>query len=226
MDIWLRYTLIKSDPWIDMLYLKISNLWGFGRKTFSTHILSSVVYLLYRYISDPRKKIPIALKPPFLRPDLSNRHVTVKVSDNGIHSNILRSKVSPQKLLILSAYNLEFQCCLIISAIVVSTGTPAVHNGIKTGSSFRFQWKLELLKCMVHFLCVCFSLRPVWMVWMIKVWINSHLCRQKQIATTSSRVNSPPAKASSATEQPVTHSYMVCSLVFFYLFFLAVSTKF
>ncbi|KAG1958091.1 palmitoyltransferase ZDHHC8B [Pimephales promelas] len=54
------------------------------------HVLCSP--LAPRYIADPRKKIPIALKPPFLRPDLSNRHVTVKVSDNGIHSNILRSK--------------------------------------------------------------------------------------------------------------------------------------
>lgn len=123
----------------------------FWRKSISTHITSSVVYLLYRYIADPRKKIPIALKPPFLRPDLSNRHVTVKVSDNGIHSNILRSKVSKKKkkLLILSAYILEFQWCLIISVIVASAATPAVHNVIKTGSLFRFQWKLELFKCMV-----------------------------------------------------------------------------
>ncbi|KAK7164157.1 hypothetical protein R3I94_002771 [Phoxinus phoxinus] len=54
------------------------------------HVLCSP--LAPRYTADPRKKIPIALKPPFLRPDLPNRHVTVKISDNGIHSNILRSK--------------------------------------------------------------------------------------------------------------------------------------
>ncbi|XP_057182108.1 palmitoyltransferase ZDHHC8B isoform X1 [Triplophysa rosa] len=54
------------------------------------HVLCSP--LAPRYISYPRKKTPVAVKPPFLRPDLSNRHVTVKVSDNGIHSNILRTK--------------------------------------------------------------------------------------------------------------------------------------
>uniref|UniRef100_A0A8C1GJK7 Palmitoyltransferase n=1 Tax=Cyprinus carpio TaxID=7962 RepID=A0A8C1GJK7_CYPCA len=54
------------------------------------HVLCSP--LAPRYISDPKKKLPITLKPPFLRPDLSNRHVSVKVSDNGIHSSILRSK--------------------------------------------------------------------------------------------------------------------------------------
>lgn len=100
---------------------------------------SCQLFLLYRYIADPRKKIPIALNPPFLRPDLSNRHVSVKVTDNGIHSSILRSKVSPQKLLILSAHNLEFQWRLIISVIVLSTITPAVQNPINTGSLFRFQ---------------------------------------------------------------------------------------
>uniref|UniRef100_A0A8C1JAL1 Palmitoyltransferase n=1 Tax=Cyprinus carpio TaxID=7962 RepID=A0A8C1JAL1_CYPCA len=56
------------------------------------HVLCSP--LASRYVADPRKKIPITMKPPFIRPDLSNRHVSVKVSDNGIHSNILRSKTS------------------------------------------------------------------------------------------------------------------------------------
>ncbi|XP_016147401.1 palmitoyltransferase ZDHHC8B [Sinocyclocheilus grahami] len=56
------------------------------------HVLCSP--LAPRYIADPRKKIPITMNPPFIRPDLSNRHVSVKVSDNGIHSNILRSKTS------------------------------------------------------------------------------------------------------------------------------------
>nr|BAC24796.1 zisp [Danio rerio] len=54
------------------------------------HVLCSP--LAPRYIADPRKKIPVTVTPPFLRPDLSNRHISVKVSDNGIHSNILRSK--------------------------------------------------------------------------------------------------------------------------------------
>ena len=44
---------------------------------------------------DPRKKPPVSVQPPFLRPDLSDRLVTIKVSDNGIHgSTIIRSKVS------------------------------------------------------------------------------------------------------------------------------------
>lgn len=124
----------KSDTWTYMLFLKRD--WMHA---------SWQLFLLYRYIADPRKKIPIALTPPFLRPDLSNRHVSVKVTDNGIHSSILRSQVSPQKLLIPSAHNLEFQWRLIISEIVLSTVTPAIQNPINTGSLFRFQWKLKLL---------------------------------------------------------------------------------
>ncbi|TRY87707.1 hypothetical protein DNTS_018534 [Danionella cerebrum] len=54
------------------------------------HVLCSP--LAPRYFADPRKKIPITVKAPFQRPDLSTRHFSVKVSDNGIHSNILRSK--------------------------------------------------------------------------------------------------------------------------------------
>ncbi|XP_051969951.1 palmitoyltransferase ZDHHC8B [Xyrauchen texanus] len=54
------------------------------------HVLCSP--LAPRYIADPRKKTPITIKPPFLRPDLSTRHISVKVTDNGIHSNILRTK--------------------------------------------------------------------------------------------------------------------------------------
>ncbi|XP_043087699.1 palmitoyltransferase ZDHHC8B-like, partial [Puntigrus tetrazona] len=53
---------------------------------------SCQAFLPYRYVADPRKKVPITLKPPFLRPDLSTRHISVKISDNGIHSSILRSK--------------------------------------------------------------------------------------------------------------------------------------
>ncbi|MFT7808400.1 putative palmitoyltransferase ZDHHC8 [Arapaima gigas] len=45
-----------------------------------------------RYIVDPSKKTPVTIQPPFLQPDLSDRQVTIKISDNGIHGNILRSK--------------------------------------------------------------------------------------------------------------------------------------
>ncbi|XP_030647603.1 palmitoyltransferase ZDHHC8B [Chanos chanos] len=54
------------------------------------HVLCSP--LAPRYMVDPRKKAPVSIQPPFLRPALSDRHIAVKVSDNGIHSSILRSK--------------------------------------------------------------------------------------------------------------------------------------
>ncbi|XP_060739796.1 palmitoyltransferase ZDHHC8B [Tachysurus vachellii] len=54
------------------------------------HVLCSP--LAPRYIVDPRKKPNIQINPPFLRPVLSDRNVVVKVSDNGVHTNILRSK--------------------------------------------------------------------------------------------------------------------------------------
>ncbi len=48
---------------------------------------------------DPRKKPHIKIQPPFIRPDLSDRQITIKVSDNGIHSTIISSKVSCSQLL-------------------------------------------------------------------------------------------------------------------------------
>ncbi|XP_034955018.2 palmitoyltransferase ZDHHC8 isoform X2 [Zootoca vivipara] len=45
-----------------------------------------------RYIVEPKKKQPISVKPPFLRPDLTERQITVKISDNGIQANLNRSK--------------------------------------------------------------------------------------------------------------------------------------
>ncbi|XP_026882416.2 probable palmitoyltransferase ZDHHC8 isoform X1 [Electrophorus electricus] len=45
-----------------------------------------------RYTINPRKTPTVPVKPPFLQPVLSERNVTVKISDNGIHGNILRSK--------------------------------------------------------------------------------------------------------------------------------------
>lgn len=53
-------------------------------------------YLLFsfRYIVDPKKKPHVKIQPPFIRPDLSDRQITIKISDNGIHSTVIRSKVS------------------------------------------------------------------------------------------------------------------------------------
>lgn len=48
---------------------------------------------LIRYIVEPKKKQAVSVKPPFLRPDLSERQITVKISDNGIQANLNRSKV-------------------------------------------------------------------------------------------------------------------------------------
>ncbi|NP_001088159.1 zinc finger DHHC-type containing 8 S homeolog [Xenopus laevis] len=55
------------------------------------HVLCSP--LSPRYIVDPKKRPTVALKPPFIRPDvLSERQITVKISDNGIQANLHRSK--------------------------------------------------------------------------------------------------------------------------------------
>lgn len=43
---------------------------------------------------DPRKKPHIKIQPPFIRPDLSDRQITIKISDNGVHGTIISSKVS------------------------------------------------------------------------------------------------------------------------------------
>lgn len=47
---------------------------------------------------DPRKKPHIKIQPPFIRSDLSDRQITIKVSGNGIHSTIINSKVSSSQL--------------------------------------------------------------------------------------------------------------------------------
>jgi len=52
-----------------------------------------IVEQLIRYIVEPKKKQAVSVKPPFLRPDLSERQITVKISDNGIQANLNRSKV-------------------------------------------------------------------------------------------------------------------------------------
>ncbi|XP_029534299.2 palmitoyltransferase ZDHHC8B-like isoform X1 [Oncorhynchus nerka] len=41
---------------------------------------------------DPRKKPPVSIQPPFIRPNLSDRQISIKVSNNGVHTSILQSK--------------------------------------------------------------------------------------------------------------------------------------
>ncbi|NXF28915.1 ZDHC8 palmitoyltransferase, partial [Nyctibius bracteatus] len=55
-------------------------------------VLMMTVEQLIRYIVEPKKKQAVSVKPPFLRPDLSERQITVKISDNGIQANLNRSK--------------------------------------------------------------------------------------------------------------------------------------
>ncbi|XP_075688714.1 palmitoyltransferase ZDHHC8 [Rhinoderma darwinii] len=54
------------------------------------HVLCSP--LSPRYVVEPKKRPPITLKPPFIRQDLSERQITVKISDNGIQANLHSSK--------------------------------------------------------------------------------------------------------------------------------------
>lgn len=63
--------------------------------SFIQQILVVMVLFLCRYVLDPRKKPPIKIQPPFIRPNTSERQYTIKVSsDNGIHRTIIKSKVS------------------------------------------------------------------------------------------------------------------------------------
>ncbi|KAM9331445.1 LOW QUALITY PROTEIN: palmitoyltransferase ZDHHC8 [Gastrophryne carolinensis] len=54
------------------------------------HVLCSP--LSPRYVVEPKKRPQITLKPPFIRHDLSERQITVKISDNGIQANLHHTK--------------------------------------------------------------------------------------------------------------------------------------
>uniref|UniRef100_A0A3P9Q319 Palmitoyltransferase n=1 Tax=Poecilia reticulata TaxID=8081 RepID=A0A3P9Q319_POERE len=70
-----------------------------GVNPFTKGCCGNVEYVLCsplapRYVFDPRKRPHVKIQPPFIRPDLSDRQITIKVSDNGMHSTITNSKVS------------------------------------------------------------------------------------------------------------------------------------
>uniref|UniRef100_A0A3Q2YY29 Palmitoyltransferase n=1 Tax=Hippocampus comes TaxID=109280 RepID=A0A3Q2YY29_HIPCM len=116
-----------------------------GVNPFTKGCCGNVEYVLCsplgpRYIFDPRKKPHIKIQPPFIRPDPSERQITIKVNDNGIHGTIISSKVSffwnaemaDSILLIPTSTVFDFLCldCTAESSLSGKThpSTPAMYK--------------------------------------------------------------------------------------------------
>lgn len=69
-----------------------------GVNPFTRGCCGNVEYVLCspmapRYMVNLHKRPTVSLHPPFLRPDITDRpQINIKISDNGIHSSILRTK--------------------------------------------------------------------------------------------------------------------------------------
>lgn len=48
--------------------------------------------MTFRYLGRPKKEKTIVIRPPFLRPEVSDGQITVKIMDNGIQGELRRSK--------------------------------------------------------------------------------------------------------------------------------------
>ncbi|XP_064424095.1 palmitoyltransferase ZDHHC8B isoform X2 [Latimeria chalumnae] len=84
-----------------------------GVNPFTRGCCGNVEYLLCsplapRYMVDPKEKLAVSVKPPFLRPEISDRQVIVKINDNGIKANLHRTK-SKSSLQALEEKSLDLQ---------------------------------------------------------------------------------------------------------------------
>lgn len=57
------------------------------------HILCSLSLGSGRYLGRPRAEQTVLVRPPFLRPEVSDGQITVKIMDNGIQTELKRTKV-------------------------------------------------------------------------------------------------------------------------------------
>lgn len=69
-------------------------------------------------MAEPKKKQAVSVKPPFFRPDLSERQITVRISDNGIQANLNRSKVKQPSILSVYEYNVKPSRRLKITSVI------------------------------------------------------------------------------------------------------------